>query len=104
MAKSKSSEAERQRLYIARVKEDATKYAANDRELWKRNKRFKKATVLSGSSGSFAVSENNIPVKKKKAQTAEMRPIQLNTPPSGQLKADHPLFDWLINCVVLNHF
>ena len=93
MAKSKSSGAERQRLYIARVKEDATKYAvfkANDRERWKRNKRFKKATVLSGSSGSFSVSENNIPVKKKKAQAAEMRPIQLNTPPSGQLKADHP--------------
>ena len=20
------------------------------------------------------------------------------------LKADHPLFDWLINCVILNHF
>ena len=23
---------------------------------------------------------------------------------SRQLKADHPLFDWLINCVILNHF
>ena len=21
-----------------------------------------------------------------------------------QLKADHSLFDWLINCVILNHF
>ena len=23
---------------------------------------------------------------------------------NGLLKADHPLFDWLINCVILNHF
>ena len=23
---------------------------------------------------------------------------------SQRLKADHPLFDWLINCVILNHF
>ena len=23
---------------------------------------------------------------------------------SDELKADHPLFDWLINCVILNHF
>ena len=22
----------------------------------------------------------------------------------NQLKADHLLFDWLINCVILNHF
>ena len=22
---------------------------------------------------------------------------------STLLKADHPLFDWLINCVILNH-
>ena len=23
---------------------------------------------------------------------------------SRHLKADHPLFDWLINCVISNHF
>ena len=27
-----------------------------------------------------------------------------STPATSQLKADHPLFDWLINCVILNHF
>ena len=24
--------------------------------------------------------------------------------PISDFKADHPLFDWLINCVILNHF
>ena len=36
--------------------------------------------------------------------TAEQANQDLQRKQNRTLKADHPLFDWLINCVILNHF
>ena len=87
MTKHKSSGAERQRVYMARVKENATRYAAakaKDRQRWKR--RQTEVTHVTKSDEAVRQQREMWRERKqrsrerKKVRVAEVQVVDINSP------------------------
>ena len=60
--------------------------------------------MVAGLSGKASDQHETTPSRNRGSNPLKQAHVCICSNVDCLLKADHPLFDWLINCVILNHF